>query len=193
MHSGAVPNISVMSAQEEYIMEKSADIICKNGGHILNIGYGLGIIDKYIAKHNISSHTIIEAHVDVYHEGLKTKPKNANMICARWEDAIYDLMANKMQFDGIYFDTINTEGHYNQWSAFARVVGLLLKPGGIFSYFNHTAVANEQYFESIMRSYGWQQCWLKLDYKDIEKHSPVKMDENSLNVKDYLLTWFIKI
>lgn len=36
------------------------------GGDVLNVGFGLGIIDTAIQSHRPRSHTIIEAHPDVY-------------------------------------------------------------------------------------------------------------------------------
>ena len=43
--------LPVMMEWERDIMEHDAGIICKNGGDILNVGFGLGIIDNYIQSH----------------------------------------------------------------------------------------------------------------------------------------------
>lgn len=56
----------VMMEWEREWMKESANIICENGGDILNIGFGLGIIDSYIQTHNPTSHWIIESHPIVY-------------------------------------------------------------------------------------------------------------------------------
>ena len=63
--SSSLLDISIMDDQETLIMEESAKVICKNGGDILNVGFGLGIIDSYIQQHKIKSHTIIEIHPGV--------------------------------------------------------------------------------------------------------------------------------
>ena len=39
--------------------------ICSGGGDVLNIGFGLGLVDSAIQSHNPRSHTIVEAHPDV--------------------------------------------------------------------------------------------------------------------------------
>jgi hypothetical protein len=36
--------------------------ICASGGDVLNIGFGLGLVDEEIQKHKPRSHTIVEAH-----------------------------------------------------------------------------------------------------------------------------------
>ena len=41
-------------------MQLHADIVCANGGHILEFGFGMGIGADLIQAHNIESHTIIE-------------------------------------------------------------------------------------------------------------------------------------
>jgi type IV protein arginine methyltransferase len=48
-------------------MKRHAEIICPTKGlHVLNVGFGMGIIDSYIQeRHEPASHTIIEAHPDV--------------------------------------------------------------------------------------------------------------------------------
>ena len=57
---------AIMMDWEDPIMEKSAEIICQNGGRVLNVGFGMGIIDSYIEEYDIEEHWIIEAHPDVY-------------------------------------------------------------------------------------------------------------------------------
>ena len=58
----------VMMDWEDGIMKDAASLICRDGGKILNIGFGLGIIDTYIQSYNIQEHWIIEAHPQVIHK-----------------------------------------------------------------------------------------------------------------------------
>ena len=48
------PNVSVdiMSTDEDLIMEESANILCQNRGTVLNVGFGLGVIDNYIKNNS---------------------------------------------------------------------------------------------------------------------------------------------
>ena len=49
-------NRSVMHEWERPIMELDAKLVMQNGGSILNIGHGMGIIDGYIRSHNPEKH-----------------------------------------------------------------------------------------------------------------------------------------
>ena len=117
--------LPVMMEWERDIMEHDASIICKNGGDILNVGFGLGIIDNYIQSYNPNSHWIIESHPDVYNkivkDGWLDKP-NVNVIFKTWQEVLEDLP----KFDGIYFDTWNEDQFL-----FDAYANRILKEGGI--------------------------------------------------------------
>ena len=55
----------IMMEWEREIMEASARAICINGGDILNVGFGMGIIDSYIQLLKPKTHWIIEGHPEV--------------------------------------------------------------------------------------------------------------------------------
>ena len=121
---------SVMMDWETSWMEESAKIICKNGGDILNIGFGMGIIDSFIQAHPINSLTIIEAHPDVYNKMIEDgwdKIPNVKIIFSKWQDVIEDLP----KYDGIYFDTWEDFGFE---TTFLQNLKYILKPNGIFSF-----------------------------------------------------------
>ena len=124
---------AVMMEWEREIMKESAKVVCANGGRILNIGFGLGIIDSYIQSYDIDSHWIIEAHKDVYRkmdeDGWLDKD-NVTVVYRRWQDAL-ELLP---KFDGIYFDTWNDSGLKE---LFIPRLPELLKLGGVFSYWGH--------------------------------------------------------
>lgn len=125
---------AVMMEWERDWMKKSADIVCKNGGDVLNIGHGLGIVDSYIQEHNPKSHWIIEAHSDV-HSYMKQNGwyEKANVIESKWQLAINKLPT----FDGIYFDTwADNYGDFK--NGLINKLPYLLKKGGIFSYWVNT-------------------------------------------------------
>lgn len=121
---------AVMMDWEDPIMEHQAWTVASNGGDILNVGFGLGIIDTYIQSYNPKTHWIIECHPDVQRKMIQDgwlKKPNVRCIFAKWQDVIHYLP----KFDGIYWDT---------WEESPRDFHLalpeLLKPTGIFSYFN---------------------------------------------------------
>jgi protein arginine N-methyltransferase 2 len=103
---------AVMMGWEAPLMKEHVKHICapKKSPSILNVGFGLGIIDTYIQECNPSRHVIIEAHPDVLAhmkaEGWYEK-SNVEIIEGRWQDFI----ENVGVFDGIFFDTF---GEYYQ-------------------------------------------------------------------------------
>jgi protein arginine N-methyltransferase 2 len=53
-------NDAVMMEWEAPLMERHAQVICAARGDVLNVGFGMGIIDSYMQTHKPRSHTIIE-------------------------------------------------------------------------------------------------------------------------------------
>ena len=91
-----------MHEWEDDMMKKHAEIVCENGGDILEVGFGMGISADYIQKQDIKSHTIIENDEVVYEkliEWAKDKP-NVEIIFGDWQNSLPD-----KKFDGIFFDT----------------------------------------------------------------------------------------
>lgn len=122
---------AVMMEWEDEIMKRQAEIICRNGGDILNVGFGMGMIDTYIESHRPRTHWIIEPHPDVQkkiiEDGWLKKP-HVKVIFATWQDVYKHLP----KFDGIYIDTWD-EVFYE----FHENIENILKPDGIYSYFNN--------------------------------------------------------
>ena len=131
---------AVMMGWEAPLMERHADIICANGGDVLNVGFGMGIIDEEIQRRHPRSHTIIEAHPDVYARMLELgwdKKPGVRVLFGRWQDVIEDL---KNEFDGIFWDTYAE--YYEDQRDFHNALPQLLRPGGVYSFFNGLAPDN---------------------------------------------------
>lgn len=82
---------AVMMAWEKPLMEAHAKAICSNGGHILNIGFGMGLVDTAIQQYAPLSHTIIEAHPEVYDRMIRAgwgEKENVKILFGRWQDVI---------------------------------------------------------------------------------------------------------
>lgn len=122
---------AVMMDWETPMMKKSAEIVCRNGGRILNVGFGLGIVDRFIQQQNIDEHWIIEPHIDVYtkmfEDGWHLKP-NVKILFGDWQWYFKYLP----KFDGIYFDT-----HEDDYVYFLENTPNILKDDGVFSLFNN--------------------------------------------------------
>jgi len=122
---------AVMMDWEDEIMKQQAESICMNGGDVLNVGFGMGIIDSYIESHRPRTHWIIEGHPDVQRkiieDGWLKKP-HVKVIFKPWQEVLYHLP----KFDGIYFDTWAEDQ-----SEFDTHVKNMLKPDGIYTFFNN--------------------------------------------------------
>ncbi|XP_059459628.1 protein arginine N-methyltransferase 2 [Corylus avellana] len=124
---------AVMMAWEKPLMEAHAKAVCSGGGHILNIGFGMGLVDTAIQQYAPAMHTIVEAHPEVYERMLRTgwgKKDNVKIIFGRWQDVLSQLES----YDGIFFDTYGE--YYEDLREFHQHLPVLLKPGGIYSFFN---------------------------------------------------------
>jgi len=85
---------AVMMGWEAPLMAQHAQEICKNGGDVCNIGFGMGILDMEIQAMSPKSHTIIEAHPDVYEHMIQTgwgEKENVRIVFGRWQDVIDDV------------------------------------------------------------------------------------------------------
>tara|TARA_R110001599_G_scaffold68249_5_gene192402 strand:+ start:3791 stop:4342 length:552 start_codon:yes stop_codon:yes gene_type:complete len=147
---------AVMMGWEDPIMKDAASLICHNKGRILNVGFGLGLIDTYIQSHNVDEHWIIEAHPNVQNKMKKDGwDKKSNVICLfdKWQNVLDKLP----KFDGIYFDTWK-----ELLDPFHEIVPNILKPGGKYTYFSPTDLNVHSVFKS--RKYKVQKYITKLDY-----------------------------
>lgn len=173
----------VMMDWEEKLMKAGCDSLFhqipnKKDVSILNIGFGMGIIDTMIEERNPTKHYICEAHPDVLRkmkeDGWMEKP-NIVVLKGKWQDTLPPLLDEGIYFDGIYYDTYS-EHYQDMLNLFDLIVGLL-KMTGTFSFFNGLGadrlVCYEVYkkvAEIDLADYG-----LSVKYKEI------KPPENVLN------------
>jgi len=154
----------IMMEWEREIMKESAEVICQKGGDILNIGFGMGIIDSYIEEHRPRTHWIIEAHPEIQKkiiEGGWLKKPHVKVIFKPWQEVLYHLP----KFDGIYFDTWD-----EPQEEFNLNIHNLLKPDGIFSFFNNPAQDEQYTLKKDFYMSTWHQRELQncnIDYKHI--------------------------
>lgn len=130
---------AIMMAWEKPLMEAHAKAVCAGGGHILNIGFGMGLVDTAIQQYSPVTHTIIEAHPQVYDRMIRTgwgEKESVKIIFGRWQDVLSQLES----YDGIFFDTYGE--YYEDLREFHQHLPTLLKPGGIYSFFNGLCGSN---------------------------------------------------
>ncbi|KAK8049677.1 arginine N-methyltransferase 2 [Apiospora phragmitis] len=147
----------VMMAWETSIMRASVDTLLPpeqqpEGRKVLNIGFGMGIIDGMFAVTKPARHHIIEAHPDVLAH-IATSPdcpfgpawENSapqgqgegafKVHAGRWQDVVPKLLEAGETYDAIYFDTFG-EDYAQLRMFFTEYVPGLLKEEGRFGFFN---------------------------------------------------------
>jgi hypothetical protein len=122
-------------------MEFQAEITCRNGGHILEVGFGMGISANHIQRQNIKSHTIIELNDEIYKKAVewaKDKP-NTKIIHGDWKTIELD-----EKFDSIFFDAIEqTPTDYVARLKFPLLILRFCKVGTNITMYNHVGFAGE--------------------------------------------------
>ena len=126
------PDKFVMMEWETPLMKKHAEVVTKNGGDILEIGFGMGISSNFIHQSVVKSHTIIELKKDIYQKALewsKDKP-NVKVIFGDWFFLAPLIILNK--YDGIFYDAdCSNLGLFKN-----KIVDKCIKEFGIFSFFD---------------------------------------------------------
>ncbi|TID22472.1 arginine N-methyltransferase 2 [Venturia nashicola] len=127
----------VMMDWETPLMERHAELLCQQPGlRILNIGHGMGIIDRLFQSHSPESHHIVEAHPDVLKKmrenGWYDKP-GVVVHEGKWQDILPTL--GDIVFDAIYFDTF-AEEYKALREFFSEWVVQFLDSEGKMSFFN---------------------------------------------------------
>lgn len=146
-------NDAVMMEWERPLMKAHAQIMMEQVSpadtatykkRVLNIGFGMGIIDSALQDLGPSLHIIIEAHPDVYKHMLAQKwdqKPNVRICFGRWQDVMPKLIEQGVVVDAIFFDTYGE--HFMDMEDFHQVMGpMLSKPNGVYTFFNGLAPDN---------------------------------------------------
>eukprot|EP01025_Chloroclados_australasicus_P004371 TRINITY_DN1106_c0_g1_i13.p1 TRINITY_DN1106_c0_g1~~TRINITY_DN1106_c0_g1_i13.p1 ORF type:complete len:367 (-),score=41.46 TRINITY_DN1106_c0_g1_i13:672-1772(-) len=140
--------LPVMMEWERPIMEAHAASIAQGGegegvGDLLNIGFGMGIVDEAIQKHKPKSHTIIEAHPAVYQRMIEAgwdKKPNVRIVFGKWQEELPKLG----KFDGIFYDTYGE--YYADMQELHQLLPSKLNKEGIYSFYNGLAADNPFFY-----------------------------------------------
>jgi type IV protein arginine methyltransferase len=169
----------VMMKWESGIMAKSADSLLVNPGlKIINIGFGMGIIDSYIQSHpnKPAEHHIVEAHPDVLKDmkekGWFDKP-GVFVHPGKWQDVLPNLVNEGHTFDAMYFDTF-AESYHDFKDFFSEHVIGLLDQSGRWSYFNGMGADRQisydvyqKIVEIDLMEAGFDVEWTDVDLPDL--------------------------
>ncbi|OMJ08588.1 Protein arginine N-methyltransferase 2 [Smittium culicis] len=186
-------NNGVMMEWEEPIMYQHALAMCKRNDEfptstsepklkVLNVGFGMGIIDSILQTFNPKLHVIVEAHKDVYNfmisQGWDKKP-NVIILFGRWQDKLPELQEIG-KFDAIFFDTFGEfyqDLHQFHTSIFGIKDKILLEPSGIYSFFNGLGGHNLLFHDVYCKVVNYDLNLLGVDTKFV----PVVVDDDSIS------------
>ena len=129
----------VMMAWESTIMKRSSLLLASiPNPRVLNIGHGMGIIDRFFQEQSPAIHHIIEAHPDILsrmrEDGWYDRP-NVTIHEGRWQDMVPKIMEQGNLFDAVYFDTF-AEDYKALRDFFSDHLIGLLDDTGRWSFFN---------------------------------------------------------
>ena len=138
----------VMMNWEDSLMSASAAYVCRGGGDILEIGFGMGISAGYMHSHSISSHTIIENHPEVIPkaQAWASGKSNVTIITGSW----YDVKDSLSTYDGVFYDTFGDDDMIH----FSSSLSSLVKEGGVATWWNNLEEENNFY---NIPNVGYQQ------------------------------------
>ncbi|PRP78241.1 arginine N-methyltransferase 2 [Planoprotostelium fungivorum] len=163
---------AVMMSWEGPLMEKHAELMCtRDGMHVMNVGFGLGLVDEALQKYKPASHTIVEAHPDVYARMLELgwdKRPGVKILFGRWQDVVLQMET----YDGIFFDTFGE--FWKDLRQFCELVPSILNPGGVYSFFNGLGGSNPFFHAVYCRIAEMEmlQMGLETTYIKVEMEEP---------------------
>ncbi|KAI9060292.1 S-adenosyl-L-methionine-dependent methyltransferase [Trametes sanguinea] len=150
--------VGVMMGWERGIMQETVRRLCSDhenlneGLKVLNVGFGLGIIDSLFQSlpTKPSLHVIIEPHPDVLkhmrEQGWHEKP-GVKILEGKWQDFVEsEELLSVGGFDVIYTDTFS-EDYAELHRFFGHVPDLLAGPESRFSFFNGLGATNATFYD----------------------------------------------
>ncbi|KAM0751369.1 hypothetical protein T439DRAFT_313704 [Meredithblackwellia eburnea MCA 4105] len=138
---------------------------------VLNVGFGLGIIDSFLQEYHPTNHLIIEPHPDVLaharSRGWFEKP-GVRFYEGTWQQYVQDLEDEKESyesFDAVYFDTYSE--HYKDLHAFFDLLPNMLRSSlSLFSFFHGLGATSRSFYdiytsvsELHLREIGLETVW----------------------------------
>jgi amino acid adenylation domain-containing protein len=137
----------VMQDWERPLMKEMAKIATTTArGHVLEIGFGMGISATYIQERGVASHTIVECNGDVVRALVKWRKgypqRDVRIVQGRWQDVVAGLGS----FDSVLFDAYPmSEAEFTEHvieqitfaESFFQTAFDCLRAGGVFTYYTN--------------------------------------------------------
>lgn len=135
----SILNHPVMEVWEDNYMEELAKIATRNGGRVLEVGFGMGRSSRFIHNNpSVTHHVIVEANHDIANlarEFAKDASIRVTVIEGLRDDVLKELDPDS--FDGMLNDTYPlNEREVNAQELCAPLAYRVLRTGGVLTYFS---------------------------------------------------------
>jgi hypothetical protein len=151
--------MEVMMDWEQPIMEKMAELTVSEGDHVVECGFGMGILSDAIQARNPASHTVCESHPDIIPRMRTWAEGKSNVILH--EDRWYTLIEQTGRYDAILMDTYADDDLHPKLRYFCRNKGV--KTGCKVTWWNWSGGTTDEY----MRFY-----WDDISFTDVTVDPP---------------------
>ncbi|CAE6414811.1 unnamed protein product [Rhizoctonia solani] len=181
--------VGVMMGWEKPIMEATVRALCPprsnlkgKGPTVLNIGFGLGIIDTLFQSLSPrpSRHVIIEPHPDALEHMRSTgwfERPGVEIFPGKWQDfvnpeKIGELIGEEGGFDVVYTDTFS-EGYSDLYEFFEHLGDLMAGQDSRFSFFNGLGATHATFYDvyTKLSALHLEDMALTTTWEDIDVHT----------------------
>ncbi|QRV80596.1 hypothetical protein RhiJN_08611 [Ceratobasidium sp. AG-Ba] len=181
--------VGVMMGWERPIMEATVRALCPSlkgkgvpGPTVLNVGFGLGIIDTIFQSLDPppSRHVIIEPHPDVLEHMKSTgwySKTGVEIFEGRWQDFVSEekigtLLGDEGGFDIIYTDTFS-EDYSDLYEFFEHLGTLMSDQTSRFSFFNGLGATNATFYDvyTKLSAMHLEDMGLATRWEDVDVHA----------------------
>ena len=178
----------VMSTWETPIMQKHADIVCANGGHILEFGFGMGISAGLIQEKDIESHTIIEINDTIYNSLVEWAKDKPNVIAVKGD--WYDDIPTDKKYDGVFYDGF---GDMLNKRYFPTRIMQHCKEGTILTWYNNLLKEESQYDGSVKTMNRTEKGVPLGDLEQFKSPERITYETVSLTIPDEArIKWYLE-
>ena len=132
----------VMMTWEIPIMEKMAEVCVNEGDHVLECGFGMGILSTAVQARKPASHTITETHPQIQPKLAEFAANHPTVIPVN--DRWLSLIDNPGRYDVILMDTYADADLHPKFAYFVKSKG---KHGGKASWWNFSGGKTSEYMK----------------------------------------------
>ena len=132
----------IMMIWEQPIMNKMAEVAVDEGDHVLECGFGMGILSNAVQARNPASHTIVECHPEIIvklNTWAADKP-TVTVVEGNW----WGLVDEVKRYDTILMDTYVDGDLHDKFRYFCKQKA---KEGGKISRWNFTGGTTDEYMK----------------------------------------------